>query len=347
MGSTLHAFGAISAACCYTPQHKLRSWSWQTYWLTQAAICWLIAPIIAAIITIPKLTTVLSQAPTDAMRITFILGACYGIGGTAFGLAIRHVGYSITYAIAIGLSCVLGTLTGPILKGTLVTIIEKPGSQWVIMGIVVGMVGIVLCGLAGRWKELDLQKNDKTAGRIHFSLAKGLPLCLVAGILSAVYGIAINDTGKPIAEIAALHGAGHWQTNIIYIFANTGAFVTSAIYVIYLGIKEKTLNEFIMPKGISLRSQINNYLFAILTGCLWFGQFLFYGLGHVRMGQLQFSSWAIHMIMLILFSTFVGFIMREWISCRRRSYMAIATAIVVLIGSVLLLTYGNYLGAAK
>jgi L-rhamnose-H+ transport protein len=289
----------------------------------------------------------LSQAPTDAMRITFILGACYGIGGTAFGLAIKHVGYSITYAIAIGLSCVFGTLTGPILKGTLTTIIEKPGSQWVIMGIVVGIVGIVLCGLAGRWKELDLQKKDKTAGRKHFSLAKGLPLCLVAGILSAVYGIAINDTGKPIAEIAALHGAGHWQTNIVYIFANTGAFVTSAIYVIYLGIKEKTLNEFIMPKGISLRSQINNYLFAILTGCLWFGQFLFYGLGHVRMGQFQFSSWAIHMIMLILFSTFVGFIMREWISCRRRSYMAITIAIVVLIGSVLLLTYGNYLGAAK
>ena len=41
LGSALHSVGAICAALCYTPQQKLRAWSWQTYWLTQAAICWL------------------------------------------------------------------------------------------------------------------------------------------------------------------------------------------------------------------------------------------------------------------------------------------------------------------
>ena len=98
LGAGLHAVGAMAAAFCYMPQQKLRGWSWQTYWLSQALVCWVVAPIVGVILTIPHLTEVLHEAPKDAMLITFTLGVAYGIGGTAFGLAIRHIGYSLTYA---------------------------------------------------------------------------------------------------------------------------------------------------------------------------------------------------------------------------------------------------------
>ena len=199
LGAGLHAVGATAAALCYTPQQKLRGWSWQTYWLSQALICWLIGPIIGAILTIPDLRRVLAEAPPEAMLVTFLLGVAYGVGGTAFGLAIRHIGYSLTYAIAIGISCVLGTLTGPILKGAMGQIIDQPGSQWVLGGVIIGVLGTLMCGLAGRLKEIELDDDSAQS----FSLSKGLTLCFVAGILSAVYGIAVNDTGKPIAAVAA------------------------------------------------------------------------------------------------------------------------------------------------
>jgi len=41
----------------------------------------------------------------------------------------------------------------------------------------------------------------------------------------------------------------------------------------------------------------------MLTGTLWYGRFFFYNLGHVRMSNAN-TSWAIHMIMLVLFSYF-------------------------------------------
>ena len=344
LGTVLHGFGAVCAALCYTPQQKLRGWTWQTYWLSQAAVCWFLGPIVGALLTIPDIGAVLRQAPRQAMISTFLLGAVYGIGGTAFGLAIRHIGYSLTYAIAIGISCVLGTLTGPILKGTLMKTLDKPGAGWVLAGIAVGTVGMALCGLAGRLKELDLRK-DRGAGP-HFSFAKGLPLCLLAGVLSAVYGIAINDAGKPIALAAADHGAGYWQTNIVYVFANSGAFLTTAVYTLYLGITRKTMKEFTRLESGPASRLVANYLLALLTGCLWYSQFLFYGLGHVRMGQFKFSSWAIHMIMLILFSNAAGMAMREWLGCRRKTHGAIVVALLVLVAAVLVLTYGNYLGEA-
>ena len=85
-----HAIGATAAACCYVPQKRVRRWSWQSYWLTQAAFCWLLLPIAGAFLTVPGFRQVVLEAPRDVMWRAFLLGAAYGIGGTAFGVAIKE-----------------------------------------------------------------------------------------------------------------------------------------------------------------------------------------------------------------------------------------------------------------
>ncbi len=346
LGVALHAVGAVFAATCYTPEKRVRGWSWQTYWLTQAAFCWLLLPIVGAMATIPDLAAVLREAPRDAMRNSFLLGAAYGIGGTAFGISIRYIGFSLTYAIAVGLSSVLGTLIPPIVKGTLGATLDKPGAGWIVAGIVVGIVGISGAGWAGRLKELDLTAQDTKGG---FSLSKGLALSLLAGVLSAVYGFAL-EAGEPIADVASAHGAGVWRGNVVYIFANTGAFLTTALYCLYLHRKHRTLGELVsLPAGPEEARLPINWAMAVVTGLFWYGQFFFYNLGHVRMGTYKFTSWAIHMIMLVLISNVVGIALREWRTCRRLTHTTIGAALSVLVAAVLLLTYGNYLGdlAAK
>ncbi len=339
-GVLFHAVGASSAAMCYTPQKKIKGWSWQTYWLAQAFVCWLALPVIVAFITIPQLAIVLKEAPPAAMLKSFLLGMAYGIGGTAFGIAIRYVGFSLTYAIAVGISCVLGTLLPPLVHGTLGSILHNNGASFILSGIAMGAMGIFFCGVAGRHKEKDLEKKQQN--QTAFSLSKGLPLCLLAGILSAFYGFAI-DQGQPLADAAARYGAGQWQVNIIYLFANSGAFVTTLFYCSWLHKKEKTFYQYGNAGSNSLPL---NYGMAIITGILWYGQFFFYGLGHIRMGNYKFSSWAIHMVMLVLFSTIAGLAMKEWKACGRPARQWLAAALLVLITAVLVLTYGNYIGNA-
>jgi len=341
LGVALHAVGAWFAATCYTPQKRVRRWSWQTYWLTQAAFCWFLLPLVGAILTIPELGAVLREAPRDAMRLSFLLGAAYGIGGTAFGISIRYIGFSLTYAIAVGLSSVLGTLIPPLVKGTLAATLSKPGATWVVAGIVVGALGIAGAGAAGRLKELDLSAHE---ARGEFSLGKGLALSLLAGVLSAVYGFAL-EAGEPIADVATAHGAGIWRGNVVYLFSNTGAFLTTAAYCLWLHARHRTLGELVgLPAGPERASLPLNWGLAITTGVFWYGQFFFYNLGHVRMGHYKFTSWAIHMIMLVLFSNVVGVVLQEWRACRRLTHRTIAASLLVLVGAVLLLTYGNYLG---
>ncbi|WP_258104692.1 L-rhamnose/proton symporter RhaT [Marinoscillum sp. MHG1-6] len=343
-GILLHGVGASAASLCYTPEKKLIRWSWQSYWLAQAFICWFLLPLIGAYITIPELATVLRHAPADAMWKSFALGAAYGIGGTAFGLAIQHIGFSLTYAISIGISCVLGTLLPPWVKGELTTVLSQPGSGFIILGMVLGVCGIAFCGIAGRSKEVDIASQEKDRAQ-NFNLGKGLFLSISAGVLSALYGFSL-DQGQPIADVAAQYGAGQFQGNVIYIFSNTGAFIFPMVYSLYLHRKEGTFKEYFTPAEAGARRPLaRNYLLAILTGCLWYSQFFFYGLGHTRMGDYEFTSWAIHMIMLVLLSLVTGLLLKEWVGSSKKTVWLLSLALLVLIGSVIVLTIGNSMGA--
>lgn len=69
----------------------------------------------------------------------------HGIGGTAFGVSIRYISFSLTYAIAGGLSSVLGTLIPPLVRGTLGVNLSKPGGAWLLMGVVIGTLDLEHC----------------------------------------------------------------------------------------------------------------------------------------------------------------------------------------------------------
>ncbi|MBM3881308.1 MAG: rhamnose:proton symporter [Verrucomicrobia bacterium] len=358
-----HAIGAAAAACCYAPQKKVKGWSWQSYWLAQAMFCWLLLPIASAFLTVPGFWLVVQTAPPDAMVRTFLLGIVYGVGGTAFGMAIRYVGFSITYASAIGISTVVGTAYA-ITKGdstlaaagaNVQAFLDRAGANWVVVGIAIGVVGVALCGLAGRWKERDQTQGGGSAPADR-NLLTGFALCVLAGVLSAVYGMSLTE-GAPIAKLAEERAAGHtvlgidaatFGSNAIYPFSNAGAFLTTALYCLFLHRRHGTLGELVaLPREASRGRLARNWALAILTGCLWYGQFFFYGFGKFYIAQVagfEQTCWAIHMILLILLGTLIGVIFKEWKGCRPRTHATLGVALALLIVGKLLLDYGNYLG---
>ena len=210
------------------------------------------------------------------------------------------------------------------------------------VGVVAGAVGIGLCGVAGYSKERDLK--EQATGPGEFSWVKGLLLSLLAGILSAVYGIAIGSEAKPIVDIAEKLGAGYWKGNVAYLFVNPGAFLTALGFSLYLARKNRSLGQLVRLDGDDAKgSLLANYFLAFLTGTLWYGQFFFYNLGHVRMKH-EYTSWAIHMVMLVLISNLTGVLFKEWKGCGTRTRAAIAVALLVLVAAVGMIANGNRLG---
>jgi L-rhamnose-H+ transport protein len=341
LGIFLHAIGGVSASSCYTPQTKVKNWSWGTFWLVQAFFAWIFVPILAGWLTVPGFFNLLRQAPSNVSWGAFLLGALYGFGGMAFGLSIKHIGYSLTYTIAIGISAVLGTLTPLMIYGGLGDYFTRPGSGVIIAGMLLSVAGVGLCGRAGFRKENDLKKLD--GEDIGFKMSKGLMLAVVAGILSAVFNLSLEH-GQPIADMAAKNGAGNFEGNAKMIVSTSGCFVVNFIWFMVLGIRQKTLKEFTVSEGLSQSRIYKNLLWSALAGTLWFVQFLFYGLGHVQMGNYRFISWVLHMSMLIFFSFGIGLIMKEWKSVSKSTYITLMIALLTLVVSFVVMSVGSYLG---
>jgi L-rhamnose-H+ transport protein len=345
LGIGMHGVGALSSSLCYTPQKKTVAWSWQTYWMAQAAVCWLLLPCAVAALTTPHLGSVLVEASRAAMLNSFLLGLGYGIGGTAFGVSIRYLGFSVTYALSIGISSVVGTLLPPLLSHQMGALLHRTGSDLVFAGIVVATIGIFISGWAGWLRDRDSSSSRDAAAQSSGHLRKGIVFAVVAGLLSAVFGLALA-AGQPLADTAARYGAGQFQGNVILIFACGGAFVTTALICVVLHMRQGSLREYIaFADGPSRRLLGANYALAALTGVLWYGQFFFYGIAHTLMGRYAFVSWALHMTMLVFFSAFVGVFLREWRHCRPRTIVTLAAAMVLLVGAVAAIGWGTYQGA--
>jgi L-rhamnose-H+ transport protein len=306
---------------------------------------WFLLPILGSLFFILDLSGVLAAAPRDAMWKSLGYGAAYGFGGMAFGFAIRYVGYSLTYALAVGLSAVLGFFLTPLIQGTLGEITSSAGGNAVLTGVTVGFVGIILCGLAGRRKEVEA----KASGSDHdstFNPAIGIPLCILAGVLSALYSLALGSA-DPIAEIALGKGANpELVMNVRFLFASTGAFLSTLPITLWQLSKKGSLSELAGAGAHGMPASPMNIFWGCLAGLLWYLQFIFYGMGHNRMDTLGVASWPLHMIMLILFSTLVAIIRREWTDCLPGTKRFISIAIGILVLAVLVIGYGNHLNQA-
>lgn len=342
IGTGLHAVGGMSASSCYMPFEGIKKWSWGTFWIVQALFAWLIMPFVIGYLTVPNLFQVLKEAPSAAVWAAFILGATYGFGGLSFGYAIRNIGYSLTYTISIGISAVLGTVVPMILNGTVVEQFTKTGGGIVLGGMVISVIGVGLCGRAGFLKEKNIgeKQGDTKSG---FNMKKGLFLTLIAGTLSAVWGISL-EFGQPISDVAAKYGAGHFEGNAKLIVSSLGCLLTNLTWFIVVTIKDGTIKSLWQRKEVGNKLFFGNYALSALAGSLWYTQFFFYGLGHVKMGSFQFASWVLHMSMLIFFSYIIGVVMKEWRGVKRRTYVTLIIALVVLVGSFVLMSYGSYIG---
>jgi L-rhamnose-H+ transport protein len=89
---------------------------------------------------------------------------------------------------------------------------------------------------------------------------------------------------------------------------------------------------------------LRNYLLCALAGTTWYFQFFFYTMGETQMGKYKFSSWTLHMASIIIFSSLWGIGLKEWKGAGVRAGRLLTLSLALLVGSTVIVGYGNYLG---
>jgi L-rhamnose-H+ transport protein len=381
LGVFFHWLGGLASGSFYVPYRGVKRWSWETYWLAGGFFSWIIAPWFFAYFMTNDLMAVLRESPGKNMFWSYFFGILWGFGGLTFGLTMRYLGMSLGMAIVLGFCAAFGTLMPPIFNGEFMTrVLGTQSGQVVILGVAVCLLGITVAGFAGMSKEKELSEEQKTAVIKEFSLKKGVMVAIFSGVMSACfsYGLAAGD---PIKIITMNHGtAPLWQGLPVLVVVLLGGFTTNFIWSFGLNLKNKTTYQYfsstlredypkrneqtIVETAIDAPSEemamqgrktgaesrsiplLANYFWCALAGTTWYFQFFFYSMGETKMGVYKFSSWTMHMASIIIFSTLWGIGLKEWKGASRRTMRLLMLSLAILVGSTIIVGYGNYLGVS-
>ncbi len=337
-GILLIAAGSIGAASFYVPFKKVKSWAWESYWISQGVAAWIILPVLFAFILVPKgeLIPIIHEAPSSAKLMAIFFGALWGFGGLTFGLSIRYLGVALGQSVALGLCAAFGTLIPPIVSGE--NLFASTAGILTMVGVAVCLAGIAIIGYAGSLKSKEMTEEEKKAAVKEFALKKGIIIAIFAGVMSACFNFGFQ-AGKPIEEVALSHGTNPlFLKNPSLIFILFGGFITNLLYCGYLNIKNKTYKDYISVSGSVL---LNNLSFTFLAGLLWFLQFQFFGMGSSKLPpSMAVFGWSILMALNIAISNIWGILLNEWKGVARKTVIVLILGIIILILSTFVVKLG-------
>lgn len=355
LGVIFHFIGGFASGSFYMPFKKIKGWHWESYWLIGGLFSWLIVPPVAAWLTIPGFANIIRQTDPGVLGWTYLMGLLWGIGGLTYGLGVRYLGMSLGNSVILGYCAAFGALIPSIYynafpmegKTSFSDMMNSESGRMVLLGVLVCLLGIFICGQAGMRKEKELPEAEKKKSVQEFSLVKGLIVATISGILSACFNFGI-ETGKPMAEVAnsawqAVHpGEGNflYSNNVTYVVLLWGGLTTNFIWCLVLNIRNKSFGDYTKTGAGFSRS--TNYMLAALAGTTWFLQFFFYGMGESKLGN-GASSWILHMAFIILISNMWGLILKEWKGVSGKTKLTITIGIATIIASVMIVGYGNSL----
>ena len=332
LGLLIIAVGAFCQSSCYVPINRIKSWSWESYWLVQGIFAWLLFPFLGALLAVPQGHSLCELFTADnSFRIwmTILFGALWGVGGLTFGLSMRYLGVALGQSIALGTCAGFGTLFPAIFAGT--NLFEGNGLI-LLLGVCITLSGIAIIGSAGSLRAKNMSEEEKRAAVKDFALTKGLLVALLAGVMSACFALGL-DAGTPIKEAALAGGVEGLYAGLPVIFLVTlGGFLTNAVYCLQQNVANKTLSDY--AKG---NVWGNNLIFCALAGVLWYMQFFGLEMGKSFLTGspvLLAFSWCILMALNVTFSNVWGILLKEWKGVSTQTITVLVTGLVVLIFSL-------------
>ena len=383
LGVIFHFIGGFASGSFYVPFKRVRGWAWENYWIIGGIFSWLIVPPLAALLTVPGFASIIGSTEGATLGWTYFWGLLWGIGGLTYGLGIRYLGMSLGNSILLGLTAAFGSLLPAIYynlvptegKTSLSDMLAHDGGRMVLLGILVCLAGIAICGWGGSLKEKTIgpgtagahgelpadlggkpveggarvpgakavnsnvaavSADTTNSGVSEFNLRKGLTLAIISGVLSACFNYGIEAGDTMAAAAVSLNYNPLFQNNVTYVVLLWGGLTTNFLWCFYLIRKNKNIGNYTDRR----KPLLKNFVLSAVAGTTWYLQFFFYGMGESKLGN-GASSWILHMAFIILISNAWGLFLNEWKGAPKKALSIFLAGLATILLSVIIVGIGN------
>jgi len=311
--------------------------SWEAWWVIQSVVAMFLFPLIWAMIVVPDLFTVLSNAPMNEVVAGATMGFLWGIGGIMFGVSVGYIGVSLTYGIVMG-GCGIAATIIALIQGadTLV-----PASiPFTVVGLVLYALALVVVTLGGLKRDAILAAGGQELQGIRkgAEFRKGLIIAVVCGLLSSLLFIGFNNTAE-IGKVAEAHGVIVRNTALArWVVVLAGALVMNLGYALILLVKNKKM---VVENSGGVGKAV---MWAVVTGLLWFAALGTMGQGSAMMGDIgAVIATPIFLGLSLIVSNIAALITGEWKGAGKAlNFVFVGVALIVLAAGAL-----SYAGTIK
>lgn len=334
MGTVICALGGLAGAVFALPFRGIKELHYESYWLCYAIFGLVAFPLLLALVTCPHLFDVIGHTEGATLARCIGFGALWGLGGLTWGLMIRYLGIGLGLAIGCGLCSATGTLIPPIVTGHAGDLFKDTSAVVTFVSVLVSLVGIVFVGLAGKFKEGELDEAAKKRAVAEFDFKKGMLVALFSGIASAGMNFGLQG-GASMEAAARLCGTdAKWIGMPVLVVVLWGGFVVNAAWCLWQNAKNRSFSDYC--PGTHSSSFTLNFSLAGLAGIVWACQFVCQKVGEPAMGEMRYISFAVVMGSCVMFSSLLGIVLGEWRGTGRKTRLTLAAGLGVLFVSIVL-----------
>jgi len=308
-------------------------------WLAGMVAGLLVAPWAISLWAVPDLFGAYSEVPVATLLKANLFSLAWGIANVLFGISVTRIGASLSMAILTGIGASLGVTLPMILKGSGLfagapSIVSMPGAV-VLVGVVIMLVGVVLCARSGRLRESA--EGGSTARR--GSYAVNMLIITLCGVLSAGISFTFIFSQDEIVRAVSAKGAGPIAANAsVWAIALLAGMLVNVVYPAILIAREGSWAKFVQYPG--------QIFLSALIGIQFFAGVLLMGQGMLALGVLGASvGFGMSQGMQIVGGQILGFLSGEWRGAPPKARQLIFAAIVLLLVAAVVLALANTLPA--
>ncbi len=179
---------------------------WETLWGPFFLFVTVLVPALLFPLIARGLFATCAEAGWAGIAGPVVFGFLWGLGSMALGLSFAFIGLSLAYAINYGAQIATGSM-GPFLLRDADQLFTLHGGV-ITSGVAVCIAGVVVCGRAALLKEAS--QGAGAAGKR--SMAKGLVVALLSGVLCACFSIAFRY-GDDVMKFSTARGNAPWRAS--------------------------------------------------------------------------------------------------------------------------------------
>jgi|SRR5208282_3360087 L-rhamnose-H+ transport protein len=309
------------------PMKFTRKWNWENTWLVWSFFALVIFPPLAAFATIPRLGQLYGEVAAGLVVTVAMFGAGWGIAQVLFGLAVDSIGIALTFSIVLGISAAVGCVI-PLIRLHPEKLLTT-GGLFTIAGVVLVIVGVAICAIAGRRREAAMAARE---GHPKVNMSRGLTFAVLCGFGAALvnFGLAF---GGPLLEGARKHGAAElWAGNAVWFPLMLAGSIPNFGYCIYLLSKNKTADRYRRSGTAS------HWFLAAIMAFFWFASTALYGIATGKLGSWgTILGWPLFMSLIVITASILGIITGEWKGSGKQPMRIQVAGVVVLVLAVFVL----------